>query len=188
MSTNPWDTATQKENKMREEAIELLTNQIQIEQNAVNLYKKTEGEIQSKMVKQLLHMIQLDSLKHIDICQIVIDALKGEDVFLEEKQVVLDGLKAHVAVEKDSTATANKVLKNIWIRETEGLQALIKEWRDDEKKHHGLMKKLMDKRFYRKDFRDVVALYRSTPELMEERYQKIYKNIFFGRKKKHTQP
>lgn len=51
----------------------------------MTLYKETAKEINSSAVKHLLHMISLDSRKHIDICQLVIEVLKGEDVLKEEK-------------------------------------------------------------------------------------------------------
>jgi len=47
----------------------------------VGLYEWTAPSIENKPVMHLLHMIELDSRKHIDICQTVIEILEGKDVF-----------------------------------------------------------------------------------------------------------
>jgi len=49
----------------------------------VGLYEWTAPSIENKPVMHLLHMIELDSRKHIDICQTVIEILEGKDVFKE---------------------------------------------------------------------------------------------------------
>ena len=69
----------------REEAINLLREQIKVEGKLVGLYEKMAPEIQNKPVRHLLHTIQLDSMKHIDICQTALEILQGEDVLKEEK-------------------------------------------------------------------------------------------------------
>jgi len=43
---------------------------------------------------------------------------------------------------------ANEILKNTWIRENKALTALFKKLRDDERRHHQMLKNLMEKTFF----------------------------------------
>jgi rubrerythrin len=165
--TTTREQIRQREEKEREEAITLLQNQIAVEAKLVKLYQESEGEIESEAVRRLLHMIHLDSMKHIDICSIVIDVLRGEDVLMEEKKEALVGLQRHIDLEQEALEQANQILKNTWIDENRGLKALLKKWRNDEKEHHRALKKLKRQTFFRRSRFDFVA--KSTKEL-EERY------------------
>lgn len=141
----------EREEGARQEVIELLRKQMAVEGELVGLYEKTAGEINSTAVRHLLHMIQLDSRKHIDICQTVIEVLQGEEVLKQEKEELLEGLLRHVELEKESIERANKILKNVWIRETKGLSDLIKKLRNDEREHHKALQKLAGRPFFRED-------------------------------------
>ena len=163
------DLINQREEKEKQEVIDLLQKQLDVERRLVDLYETTHRAIESKAVRLLLHMIQLDSRKHIDICQLVISVLQGEDVLKEEREYVIQGLQQHLKLEQAAIDMANKILKNVWIEETEGLKELIRTWRDEEKDHHKTLKKLADQRFFRMDPFDFVGFWRSTDEL-EERY------------------
>ena len=162
----------EREEKEKGEVITLLRKQVEVERKLVQLYKESTKDIKSKAVKHLLHMISLDSRKHIDICQLVIDVLKGEDVLKEEKEELLPGLKRHIELEMDAIDKANKILRNVWIRETKGLSELIKKWRNEEKEHHTMLKKLAGKTFFRVGEYDLFAGLRS-PEELEQRYIKL---------------
>jgi rubrerythrin len=164
----------EEKEKEKEEVIDLLNKQIDVERNLVNLYKETAKDIKSNDVKHLLHMISLDSRKHIDICQLVIVVLQGEDVLKEEKGEILTGLKQHIELEKEAIDKANKILGNVWIRETKGLSELIKKWRNEEKEHHTMLKQMVGKTFFRIDEFDFAAVFKSKAEL-EERYEKYFR-------------
>jgi len=53
---------------------------MQVEGELVGLYERTAREISSQPVRHLLHMINMDSRKHIDICQTAIEILEGGDM------------------------------------------------------------------------------------------------------------
>ncbi len=161
----------EREEREKEEAIDLLKKQMVVEGKLINLYEETVGSIQSRPVKHLLRMITLDSRKHVDICQVAIEVLQGEDVLSEEKDELIKGLQRHIELEKESVDRAKKILKNTWIRENKGLSELIKKLRDDEKKHHKALKKLTGKAFFRLDPNDFIAVLRDM-EFLEERYKR----------------
>jgi rubrerythrin len=159
------------EEKERQEAIRLLREQMQVEGKLVGLYEKTHREIENRPVRHLLHMIELDSRKHIDICQTAIEILEGEDVLEDERRELLTGVREHVELEEGSIERANKILQNVWIRENKAVGELLKKLRDDEKRHHDALKKLSEKTFFRLDPQDFTVIMRGT-EFAEERYRR----------------
>lgn len=160
-----------KEEGEKEEAIRLLREQIEVEGKLVGLYERSHKEIGNQPVRHLLHMIQLDSRKHIDICQTAIEILRGEDVLSEEKRDLIRGLKEHVELEEGSIKRADRILKNVWIMENKAVGELIKKLRDDEKRHHEALKKLSEKTFFRLDPGDFAVIMRGE-EFAEERYKR----------------
>ena len=164
-STDKW------EEKEKEELIELLKEQIKIEGRLVGLYENSAKELTSTPVRHLLHMINLDSRKHIDICQTAIEILQGKDVFREHKGELLKGLKEHMELEEDSVKRANKMLKSNLISMNKALKALIEKLRDDEKRHHNALKKLSEKPFFQIDPNDFTVIFQGE-EFAEDRYRK----------------
>ena len=159
------------EEEERREAIRLLREQMQVEGRLMGLYEKSHREIGNRPVRHLLHMIQLDSMKHIDICQTAIEILEGEDVLGDERKELLTGVREHVELEEGSIERANKMLQNVWIRENKAVGELIKKLRDDERRHHEALKKLSEKTFFRLDPQDFTVIMRGI-EFAEERYSR----------------
>lgn len=180
MSKTTKDRIRDREEKEREDVIDLLGKQVKVERKLVSLYEETEGDIKSSAVKHLLHMIQLDSKKHIDICQLVIKVLTGEDVLKEEKEELMKGLQKHIKLEKEALDRSKKILANVWIRQNKGLRELINTWRKDEREHHKVLKKLAGKTFFRISDFDFGAMLK-LPEQLEERYVKYDKKIYSSR-------
>jgi rubrerythrin len=165
----------------KEEAIELLRDQMRVEGKLIALYEKSHKEIENLPVRHLLHTIQLDSMKHIDICNIAIEILRGEDVLAEEKVDLIRGLEEHVELEEGSIQRAEQILDNVWIQENKAVGELIKKLRDDEKRHHETLKRLSKKTFFRLDPRDFGVIMRGT-EFAEERYRRSKE--YWSRQKK----
>jgi rubrerythrin len=161
----------EEEEKARQEAIALLREQMELEGKLVGLYEKTAPTIENRPVRHLLHMIELDSRKHIDICQTVIEVLEGEDVFSEHKEELVQGLKDHIEMEEGAIQRAEILLKNVWIRENKALSELIKKLRDDEKHHTAALKKLSEKPFFRFRPGDFTVVFRGE-EFAEDRYRR----------------
>lgn len=159
------------EEKERREIIELLREQLKVEGRLVGLYEKSAKELTSAPVRHLLHMINLDSRKHIDICHAAIEVLQGIDVFEEHKGDLLKGLREHMQLEEDSVKRANKLLRSSLISENKALRALIEKLRDDEKRHHQALRKLSEKPFFRIDPRDFTVIFQGE-EFAEDRYRK----------------
>lgn len=137
-----------------------------VESEAVTLYSEASEEVESSAVKHILHMIQLDSMKHLDVCQFIIDVLQGEDVLKNERQEIFNGLQRHLDIEKDSLNIAKKIERHYLIRNTKGFQELVKRWKNDEKEHHKALKNLINKTFFTTERSTIFT----TPEKLEARY------------------
>jgi len=159
------------EEKERQEIIGLLREQMKVEGRLVGLYENSAKEIESPPVRHILHMINLDSRKHIDICQIAIEILQGTDVFKEHKEDLLKGLKEHMELEEDSVKRANKLLRSTLISENQALKALIEKLRDDEKRHHNALKKLSEKPFFQINPNDFTVIFQGV-DFAEDRYRR----------------
>jgi len=147
--------------RAKDEVIGLIKRQMKVEGELVALYERTADYIISSPVKHLLHTIQLDSMKHIDICQTITEALQGDAMARDEKEELVIGLERHLRLEKESIDRLNRIAKNAWIRATPGLRELVKKFLNDEKEHHTTLKKLAGKRFYREDPLDLFTAYRA---------------------------
>jgi rubrerythrin len=168
----------------KDEVIGLLRSQIVLEEELVSLYEKTAGSFESGPVRHLLHMIQLDSRKHIDICQTTMEVLGGEDVLKPEKKELIGKLGRHIELEKDSINRVNKILKNVWIRENKGLNELIKKLRKDENEHHNALRRLAGKEFFRVVDGDLYGIFRDPEERYVKYEMKKKKEKTSGKEKK----
>ena len=160
-----------RDTKEKEEVVEMLEKQLQIEGKLVGLYEKHERETENKAMKRLMKMYRLDSQRHINILQAAIEIIQGEELFIEDKAPLAETLKEHLELEKEALDNANKILNKVWVAENKGLKGLIELWRDDERRHHKGLKDLTEKIYIRLGSNDMVALFRGE-EFLEERYRR----------------
>jgi len=164
----PLEAIREREESEKAEVIDLVNKQMLAEGELVELYEKSVGEIKSQPVKHLLHMIQLDSRKHMDMCQVALEILRGEELLKTEKKELVEGLQRHIDLEKESIDRADKIMKNVWIEEIKGLHELFKRLKEDEKEHHRALMILTGKEFFRVSSRELVGIFQD----LEERYEK----------------
>lgn len=162
---------SERDKKQKAEATEILREQLGIEGQLVGLYEESERETSNKAVKRVMQMFRLDSQRHINIIQAAIEIIEGEDVFIEDRSPLRETLKKHLELEAEALKKANMLLRKQWIDETQGLKYLIQIWRDDEKRHHDSLKKIISKPYLRLASNDMVTLFRDE-SFLEERYKK----------------
>jgi hypothetical protein len=160
---------SEREKEQREEAVKLLKNQIETEGQLITQYQEYGSKVANIGVKRMLHMIMLDSQKHIQALQAAIDNIEGHAILKEDRKELREGLQRHIELEMESIKSAEKVLRYTWLRNTQGLKELIEWWRDEEKRHHRSLKRLSEKPFIEADPNDLIASFRSD-EWLEERY------------------
>ena len=160
-----------RDKESKQEAVEMLRNQLKVEGELIGLYEEHERETDNKAMKRVMQMFRLDSQRHINILEAAIEIIEGEEVFIEDKKPLAETLEKHLALEKQALDNANKILGKAWVDENKGLKGLLQLWRDDEKRHHRAIKDLSSKTYLRLASNDMVALFRGE-EFLEERYRK----------------
>ena len=158
----------------RSKAIEILSNQIKVEEELVELYNKTSEMIISEQARRLLNAIRLDSMKHVELCRTAIEVIEGEKLDLDDRLELKVGLQKHMELEIESLKSAELLLKNPVVDGNEVLMTLVESWIDDEKKHHLILKKLSEGQMTRRKMRDVFTRYRmiARDKLQQELFRK----------------
>lgn len=146
--------------KERIEALSLMGEQLETEEQLVELYEKTADLIIGEPARWLLHMLQMDSMKHKEIFKMAVKVLEGREISREDRLEVAIGLKKHIELEKASLERAERLKRNPWIRDNSGLSRLLETWSMDEREHHKALQRLRDEQFRRQDALDAYTSYR----------------------------
>jgi hypothetical protein len=153
------------------EATQILRNQITVEGELISLYEKTINEAPNKAVQLLLRMIRHDSQKHMTMLQAADDIINGQEVYMQDREELAKSLKRHLELEKESIENGEKLLRYVWLQDRKGLKTIIESWRDDEKRHHKLLKDLSEKSFIHVNSDEFFSAFRDE-EFFEERYKR----------------
>ena len=162
---------TDRDSESKSEAVETLKEQLVIEGQLVGLYDEYERKSENKAMKRVMQMFRLDSQRHINIIQAAIEIIEGEEVFIEDRAQLKETFKKHLKLEAEALNKANSLLRNLWVEENQGLKNLIQMWRDDEKRHHAVLKTITSKPYIRMTSNDFVSMFRDE-EFLEDRYRR----------------
>ena len=88
------------ERKEREQALEILKEQIRVEGELIGLYEQTLNEIDSKPIQHMFRMIRTDSMKHIEMLQSAQEIIRGQDILIEDRKNLKENLEKHLELEK----------------------------------------------------------------------------------------
>lgn len=144
------------------EALNLLNQQLQTEKKLVEMYEETSPLILSEPAKWLLHILQMDSRKHIAIFDMAIKILEGQGIEEDDRQEITVGLEKHLKLERISIERSKKIRANRFVKENSGLSRLMETWSADERRHVKTLQRLRDERFTRMDAFDAYTQYRRT--------------------------
>lgn len=133
------------ERKEREQALEILKEQIRVEGELIGLYEQTLNEIDNKPIQHMFRMIRTDSMKHIEMLQSAQEIIRGQDILIEDRKDLKANLEKHLELEKASIEKGAQLLHYRWVRSKKGLYALIESWINEEKRHHNFLKELSEK-------------------------------------------
>jgi len=152
------------------EAMNLLNQQLKTERRLVEMYEETSPLIMSEPARWLLHILQMDSRKHIAIFEMAVKILEGRRIGEDDRQEITVGLEKHLELEAESIERSKKIRANRWVKENSGLSRLMETWADDERRHVKTLQRLRDERFTRMDAFDAYTEYRRTAfkELADE--------------------
>jgi hypothetical protein len=126
------------------------------------MYEETRPLVTSESAAWLLHMLQMDSRKHIAILNLAAEILEGRRIGYPTRREVSVGLEKHLELERESIERAKRLRTNRHVKENSGLSRLLETWADEERRHHLALQRLRDEKYARVDAFDAYTQYRRT--------------------------
>jgi rubrerythrin len=133
-----------------ERLIELIRKQIEIERENVRQVNETEKKVDNAAAKLSLLEIRLDSQKHADILNGILEVLRGVppsktlwEYRIEsyiDPFVVKRELESHIKREDEMLDHVEEEIKQT---KDEGLKLLLQHIADDERKHHDILEAIV---------------------------------------------
>lgn len=126
--------------KMDEELIRMLKEQQAFEQNTADSLTASVNRTKNSIVRLFLNRLVLDSLKHADLLQALIDLNTGAIVADIDKYRMKKELNKHILNEKKMLSRAQMIVGRVDDERTRGLLWQIIA---DEQRHHKILDELL---------------------------------------------
>jgi len=114
----------------------LLREQMVLEKKTAEALGSTVQKTKNSIVKLFLDRLVLDSLKHADMLQALIDLNSGTLVTMVDKEEMKESLETHVLQEKEMLKRLEIILEKV---EDPKAKSLLKQIAEDEKRHHRIL-------------------------------------------------
>jgi rubrerythrin len=127
----------------KDELIEFLKKQINIENQIVNSLNSSLGDIGNPAVKGVLKGISLDSVKHAEMYTSAVGLLTSVQPALAQKQLdkQRELVEKHISLEAELIEKINEKLPSI---KDKKIKLLLNAILMDEKRHHELLKNVLE--------------------------------------------
>ena len=126
---------------MSQELVELFRAQMVFEREHAEAMNKTAGKTRNAVVKQLLHGIALDSSKHADIFNALLELLHVATAMSEdEREKVSADFDRHIQAEEFMIRRVEELIKKT---EHSGVKFLLQYILSDERRHHQMLKDIL---------------------------------------------
>jgi rubrerythrin len=114
----------------------LLRDQMVLEKKTAEVLSSTVQRTKNSVLRLFLDRLVLDSLKHADMLQALIDLNAGTLVTMVEKEEMKDALDKHVAQEKEMLRRLEQIIEKV---EEPKAKSLLKQIAEDERRHHRIL-------------------------------------------------
>jgi len=125
---------------MDEELIGMLKEQRAFEQNTADSLTASVNRTKNSIVRLFLNRLVLDSLKHADLLQALIDLNAGAIVADIDKYRMKKELNKHLLNEKEMLSRVQKIIGKV---EDERMRGLLQQIIGDEQRHHKILNELL---------------------------------------------
>ena len=127
----------------KNELVEFIKNQILIEKQIVKSLNKCLLDIKNLPVKSVLKGISLDSIKHAELYAAASVLLTQVSPALQQENLdtQTELVEKHIHLEEDLIKKLEKIMPTI---QNSKVQFLLKSILSDEKRHHALLKQVLD--------------------------------------------
>ncbi|MEE8632705.1 MAG: ferritin-like domain-containing protein [Candidatus Bathyarchaeia archaeon] len=127
--------------KVDDETLEMLKEQKTFEDETAEKLSPLYKSAQNPLVKLFIHRIILDTKKHSDTYQLLIDLNRRSVVGEVDRKKMSGELSGHIGIESKMMEKAVKIAEKI---EDENTRRILEEIVDDEKQHHQVLKDLFE--------------------------------------------
>jgi rubrerythrin len=124
-----------------EELIKMIREQQKLERKTIDSLSPLVSETKNSVIRLFLNRLVLDSMKHVDILQAAIDLNMGAVVSQIDKHRMRKGLIEHIENEKLMLKNIENLAAKV---EEEKTKFLLQQIADDEKRHHQILKHLLN--------------------------------------------
>lgn len=114
----------------------LLRDQMVLEKKTAEVLSSTVQRTKNSVLRLFLDRLVLDSLKHADMLQALIDLNAGTLVTMVDKEEMKDTLDKHVAQEKEMLKRLEQIIEKV---EEPKAKSLLKQIAEDERRHHRIL-------------------------------------------------
>lgn len=114
----------------------LLRDQMALEKRTAEVLSSTAQKAKNSVVKLFIDRLVLDSLKHADMLQALIDLNAGTLVTIVDKEDMKTSLEKHVEEEKEMLKRLERILERV---EDPKAKSLLKQIAEDERRHHRIL-------------------------------------------------
>jgi len=114
----------------------LLKQQGQLEREVAKLISNTVKNSQNSVLRLFLDRLVLDSLKHADMIEALIDLRKGAVVSIVQREEMQKALEDHVVREKEMLARLDEILARV---NEPKVKRLLEHIAEDERNHHKIL-------------------------------------------------
>jgi len=117
----------------------LLKDQMALEKNTAEVLSSTVQKTKNSIVRLFLDRLVLDSLKHADMLQALIDLNAGTLVTVVDKEDMRTSLEKHVEQEEKMLSRLEGILERV---EDPKAKSLLKQIAEDERRHHRILEEV----------------------------------------------
>ena len=127
--------------KVDDKTLEMLKEQKAFEDETVKRLTPFYNSLKSPFVKSFIHRVILDTMRHSDTYQTLIDLNRRALVGDVDRRTMKETLTTHITEESRMIKQAEKILGSI---EDKNFQQILGQIIEDEKKHHMILQKLFE--------------------------------------------
>ena len=125
----------------KDETIAFIEKQIELENRIIEIVKENVDKLGNAFIKELLLGVSMDSKKHATLLKSLKKAVEGPTPFIstDERDKIAKGIEKHILMEADAIETYGQLIDK---SENEQVKTIAGMIREDEKRHHQLLKEL----------------------------------------------
>lgn len=127
--------------KVDDKILDMLKEQKAFEDETVERLTPMYNSTRNPLVRFLVHRIILDTMKHSDTYQTLIDLNKRALIGEIERKTMTEELTTHIKEENKMLKQAKKISGSM---EDKNFKQILEQIVEDERQHHGILQKLFE--------------------------------------------